>query len=179
MDNHSIKLETFSEADFDTLISWVKDEKELIQFAGPIFNFPLTKEQLHYYLADPKRHVFKVIHNKTNTVIGHCEVYKGNGQTCRLCRILIGNKIFRGKGYGTLLVKLLTEWSFEKLNVNSVDLNVYDFNTSAIKCYENAGFKRTGINEVTTQVNHETWYSYSMTISREDFYKRLTFRDLN
>jgi RimJ/RimL family protein N-acetyltransferase len=91
--NQDIKIENFS---------------ELIQFAGTIFSFPLTKEQLRNYLADSKRYTFKIIHNDTNTTIGHCEAYKMDEQNSRLCRILIGDKTFHGKGYGTILTKILT-----------------------------------------------------------------------
>jgi RimJ/RimL family protein N-acetyltransferase len=172
MKDCDIRLKKFSETDFDRLISWVKDEKELIQFAGLIFSFPLTKDQLRNYLLDTKRHVFKVIHNDTNTTIGHCEAYKTGEQNSRLCRILIGDKKFRGKGYGTILTKLLTEWSFDNLNVNFIDLNVYDFNNSAIKSYEGVGFKKTATNELTTQVGNENWTSYKMTVGREEFYEK-------
>jgi RimJ/RimL family protein N-acetyltransferase len=165
----NIRLEKFSEKDFDRLISWINDEKELIQFAGPIFTFPLTHEQLHNYLADIKRHAFKIIHNETNNTIGHCETYQTNEQNSRLCRILIGDKSFRGKGFGTILTKLLTEWSFENLKINSVDLNVYEFNTFAIKAYEKVGFKKTIMSEGITRVNNESWKSHQMSVTREEF----------
>lgn len=177
--NQDIRLEKFSETDFDTLLSWVKEEKELIQFAGPIFSFPLTREQLRNYLTDTKRHAFKVIHNDTNTTIGHCEAYKTDKQNSKLCRILIGDKNFRGKGYGTILIKILTEWSFDNLNTNFVDLNVYDFNTSAIKSYENVGFKKIYTNQATTQVNNENWASYKMTVTREEFYEKIRQKTTN
>ncbi|MBS1653131.1 MAG: GNAT family N-acetyltransferase [Bacteroidetes bacterium] len=177
--NQDIRLEKFSKTDFDTLLSWIKDEKELIQFAGPIFSFPLTKEQLSNYVADSKRNAFKIIHNDTNRVIGHCEAYKTDKQNSRLCRILIGDKNFRGKGYGTILAKLLTEWSFDNLHTNFVDLNVYDFNASAIKSYENVGFKKIAINEMTTQVNSENWTSYKMIVTREDFYEKTRQKTTN
>lgn len=174
-----IRLEIFFETDFDRLISWVNDEKELIQFAGPIFSFPLTREQLYTYLADTKRHAFKIIHNDTNTTIGHCEVYKEDEQNSKLCRILIGDKNFRGKGYGKLLTTILTEWTFDNLHAHFVNLNVYDFNTSAIKSYESVGFKITAINETTTQVNNENWRSYKMTVDREQFQEKIRQKTTN
>ena len=179
MDNQDIRLEPFCETDFDTLISWVTNEKELVQFAGPVFTFPLTKEQLYHYLTDTKRYAFKVIHTDSNLVIGHCEVYMMNEQSSKLCRILIGDKSFRGKGYGTLLTQLLTEWTFDNMQVNFVDLNVYDFNTYAIRAYENAGFKKTAINEATTRVSNEHWTSYKMTVRREIFYERVRQKTTN
>ena len=179
MDNRDIRIENFSEADFDILISWIKDEKELIQFAGSIFRFPLTKEQLYNYLTDTKRHAFKIIHNDTNTTIGHCEAYKTNEQNSKLCRILIGDKNFRNKGYATLLTQLLTDWSFDNLGVHFIDLNVYDFNIYAIKSYENVGFKKMVINKASTQVNNENWTSYKMTVGREEFYEKLRQKTTN
>ncbi len=56
-----IFLHEFTHKDFENLISWVNNEKELIQFAGPIFSFPLTKEQLNDYLKDPNRYPFKIV----------------------------------------------------------------------------------------------------------------------
>ncbi len=170
IDKKVIRLEIFDESDFDTLIAWIKDEIELVQFAGPIFNFPLTTEQLRHYISDNKRHVFKVIFTATNKSIGHCEVYQSNDYNCRLCRVLIGDKGFRGKGIGKLLVKQLTDWAFCNLNAHFVDLNVFDFNLSAIKSYENVGFEIIGINESTIKINNEIWTSLRMKIDKEKFY---------
>ena len=47
-----IKLVQFENTDFDRLISWVYSEEFMIQFAGPIFTFPLTTEQLELYVSD-------------------------------------------------------------------------------------------------------------------------------
>lgn len=171
MKNAAIRLEKFSEIDFDTLIHWIKDEKELIRFAGPIFRFPISTEQLHHYTKDPKRHIFKIIHSATNQTIGHAELYQEDDRHSRLCRILIGDKNYRGKGYGTVLTKMLTIWAFENLETYSISLNVYDFNTFAIKAYENVGFKISKINEQTITVDNEIWTSYKMTIEKDDFDK--------
>lgn len=165
-----VRLEEFTEHDIDNLISWIHDEKELIQFAGPKAAYPLSKDQLYHDLNDPNRHIFKIIHHPTNSIIGHGEVYHSDAHAARLCRILIGDPTFRGRGYGTSLTKLLTDWSFEHLKVNLVELNVYDFNISAIKSYEKVGFKKTTVNEVMTSVGDENWSSFRMEISRDEFY---------
>ncbi len=48
-----IILQKFTSSDFELLKSWVKTEEELIQFAGTIFTFPLSDEQLKQYLELP------------------------------------------------------------------------------------------------------------------------------
>ncbi len=169
MKEHNIALEEFTCTDFAKLISWITTQEQLIQFAGTLFQFPLTKEQLIDYLEEPDRHIFKVIHCDTKTVIGHCEVYEEDIHSRRLCRILIGDKRFLGKGYGSALVAKLTKWCFSKQEIEVVALNVYDFNTSAIKCYIRNGFMKAGLNEYPTPVANERWYSLRMTINRSSF----------
>lgn len=169
MTEHNIALEEFIPADFTRLISWITTEEQLIQFAGTVFQFPLTKEQLIDYLEQPNRHIFKVIHCDTEEVIGHCEVYEEDTHSRRLCRILIGDKRFLGKGYGSALVSKLTKWCFSKQEIEIVTLNVFDFNTSAIKCYLKNGFMKGKLNDSPTLVAHERWYSFRMTIDRISF----------
>ncbi|NLJ44837.1 MAG: GNAT family N-acetyltransferase [Bacteroidales bacterium] len=153
----------FTHKDFENLISWVNNEKELIQFAGPIFSFPLTKEQLNDYLKDPNRYPFKIVLKNSNLAIGHCEVYKTSDDIVRLCRIIIGNKTYRGQGLGYDATLKLIKWCMDNLKPKTIDLNVYDFNTTAIKCYEKIGFKKTTDTKETT-FKGEVWTSIRMTL---------------
>lgn len=75
-----IKLEPFTRTDFNRLISWIDSEEFLIQFAGPIFTFPLTTEQLELYITDKNRFPFKVIKPETGVVIGHSEIYNSENK---------------------------------------------------------------------------------------------------
>jgi len=56
-----IKLEPFTQRDFDRLISWVDNAELLMQIAGPGFSFPLTVDQLQKYLDDKNSYAFNVI----------------------------------------------------------------------------------------------------------------------
>jgi RimJ/RimL family protein N-acetyltransferase len=159
-----IELHKFSETDFDRLISWINSEEELIQFAGQIFSFPLTKEQLSNYISEPNRFVFKVILTETNEVIGHCEIFKESDSSARLCRILIGQEKYRGKGLGKMIVKKLIDFCNEQLNIYSINLNVFDWNISAIKCYEKMGFVKSQLNENPVLVNGKSWLSINMKL---------------
>ncbi len=137
-----IKLELFEEKDFDRLIKWAYEEETLIQFAGPIFTFPLTNEQLYGYISNKERLPFKVIDSVTNTVIGHAEISPSKETNAiKICRILIGDKTKRGKGYGEKIIKSLLEIAFNELNKEKAELKVFDWNIGAIKCYEKVGFK--------------------------------------
>jgi len=54
--------------------------------------------------------------------------------------IMIGNKSYWNKGYGTEAITLLLKHGFETLNLNRIMLQVYEDNPRAIRCYEKAGF---------------------------------------
>ncbi|HWP68640.1 MAG TPA: GNAT family protein [Rectinemataceae bacterium] len=58
--------------------------------------------------------------------------------------ITIGDKGDRGRGFGEDAVRLLLKHAFIDLNMESVHLGVYEYNTSAIRVYEKAGFKFVG-----------------------------------
>lgn len=49
-----IALERFTEVDFERLISWIKNEEELVQFAGDYFKYPLTNQALYSYINQSK-----------------------------------------------------------------------------------------------------------------------------
>jgi len=55
--------------------------------------------------------------------------------------ILIGDKSYWGKGICSMVMKLVTEYAFEKLGLEKIDLGVISENKAAIKCYFNAGYK--------------------------------------
>ena len=155
-----IKLARFSENDFDNLISWITSKEELIQFAGPIFEFPLSQEQLQKYISDSNVIAYKVMY--ANEHIGHAEINLTERSLPKLCRILIGNKNYRGKGLGLQLVELLLQICKEEFNANLVELNVYDWNEKAIKCYERAGFQFNREKQREIIVEGKKWVSLNM-----------------
>ncbi len=114
------------------ILEWINSEKDLFQFAGNIFEYPLTKNQIENYLNDSKRFAFKV--EFKNQIIGYSEIYLENNIKAKLCRIIIGKTDLRGKGIGEILTNELLKKSFEELNVEAVHLNVFDWNVGAIKC---------------------------------------------
>jgi RimJ/RimL family protein N-acetyltransferase len=59
--------------------------------------------------------------------------------------ILIGEADSRGKGFGSEATTLLLRHAFETLNLHRVQLDVYEYNLAAVRCYERIGFIREGV----------------------------------
>jgi len=59
--------------------------------------------------------------------------------------MVIGEKDYWGRGYGTDAVLVLLRLAFDKVGLHRVHLHVFDFNERAISCYEKCGFRREGM----------------------------------
>lgn len=161
-----IELKPFTENDFDTFKSWIHSEEELYQFAGPIFSYPVTDQQLRDYIQMTDRKPLKVVLIATNKTIGHCELNFENGKY-RLSRILVGDKNLRGQKVGEQIVRKMVDLFFQNEQVNEVDLNVFDWNKRAIKCYEKVGFKINPNKTGEMIVKGKVWTKLNMILKRE------------
>ena len=54
--------------------------------------------------------------------------------------IFIGEAEYRGRGYGTDTLRTLLRFAFGEMNLNRVELDVWDYNQRAIACYRKCGF---------------------------------------
>lgn len=162
-----IRLNQFRKAHYSRLISWVDSAEALMQFAGPRFEFPLTDEQLDKSLNDPNRIAFYVTEMETGICIGHAEILL-TGKSARLGSILIGDKLRRGKGFGQAIVIKLLDYAFNQLDQSQVELNVFDWNIEAIKCYEKVGFKVNPDVQQTREINGKKWIALNMIVDKNN-----------
>jgi RimJ/RimL family protein N-acetyltransferase len=163
-----IYLEPFDRQHYDDLISWVENEEELMQFAGPLFKFPLTPEQLDESISDKNRIAFRLVDGESNKGIGHAEIYLLENSV-KLGRILIGDKTHRGRGLCPRIMKLLLDYAFANLDKDLIELNVFDWNQGAIKCYEKVGFVINPEKKLLRQVKDQTWTAINMRIDRSKY----------
>lgn len=161
-----IKLEKFTQSDFDRLIGWVDSEELMIQFSGSSFTYPITHEQLEKHLATENRIIYKVISTDSGEVIGHAELgyIDTKNKNARICRILIGEKRNRDKGFGRAIIQSLIHIGFCDLDLHRLDLGVFDFNTQAIKCYKDCGFEIEGLLKDTIKMKKGYWSIYNMSL---------------
>ena len=59
--------------------------------------------------------------------------------------ILIGDKNYWNKGYGTDATKTILEYGFNRLKLHRIQLEVYKYNPRAIRVYKKLSFKLEGI----------------------------------
>lgn len=165
---HRIALLPFTPADFHRLKSWLKNEKQLIQFAGPLFDFPLSEAQLNAYMQMDDKQPFKVVLKETNEVIGHCE-FNFEEEAPVLSRILIGEEKERGKGLGEAIVMEMAKQLFANAKSEKIYLYVFDWNEQAISCYSKVGFEVQENLTTSLNVGNEKWTRLKMELERSRF----------
>lgn len=86
---------------------------------------------------------FSMIEKSTNEYIGNIEVMHIENNKAELGICITKDK--QDKHYGKEAMNRIVEYCYEELKLDEVYLNVHKNNPRAIKCYENCGFKITGV----------------------------------
>ncbi|MDF2520579.1 MAG: acetyltransferase [Clostridia bacterium] len=111
-----------------------------------------------------------VIEKLDGTVIGKCGTMGLDWKdACTTVWIFIGKPENRGKGYGTEALKLFVDFAFMEMNLNRVQLLVFDFNKRAISSYEKVGFVVEGIYKQEVYRNGSYHDVYQMGILRKEY----------
>lgn len=82
--------------------------------------------------------------------------------------VLIGDKNYWNKGYGTDAIKLVLSYSFDILKLHSIKLKVFEYNARAIRCYEKCGFKAADTLSYNTFASNRP-NEIIMTITKNDY----------
>jgi len=83
--------------------------------------------------------------------------------------ITIGAKELQCKGHGKATTQLMLEHAFTTMNLNRVQLMVYEYNERGIRTYTGVGFKKEGVLRQDNYREGRYWDTWVMAILREEF----------
>ena len=123
---------------------------------------------------DAGEHIFTIIDLATEQAIGRGMLFSIDlVNRGAMLGIIIGEKAYWGKGYGTDATRLLLEYTFTLLNLNSVMLGVFTrFNERAIACYRRVGFREIGRRRQARIIGGQKHDAILMDILAEEFAPR-------
>lgn len=115
---------------------------------GTVFPVSDAEHELWFEnkLIEKQNKVFGIEEKNSGTLIGIIGL-KNTDYVNRNAELFlyIGDKNNRGKGFGADALKTMLVFAFEELNLHRISVEVFSYNTQAIKCYEKVGFIQEGI----------------------------------
>jgi RimJ/RimL family protein N-acetyltransferase len=141
-------------------VKWMNDP-EVLQFLTMYRPITVEEEEKWYQSItnNPKEIHFSILgkigSENDPKLIGNIGITLDNRNRVGSIGIVIGEKPYWGKGYGTEALQILIEYAFQTLNLHRVELMVYSSNPRAIACYNKVGFKKEGVLRKSVFINGE------------------------
>lgn len=131
----------------ESVYSWVNDLETAILLGDEAWlTIPLddVKESIQGMIKG-KTHIYSIHDIQNDTLIGRLLLVNiDHINRSAWLGVVLGEKKYWGKGYGTEACKLILDFGFNALNLHNITLGVFSYNTRAIKSYEKIGFKLIG-----------------------------------
>ena len=172
INSDNIYLSPVSVEDSEVYVKWLSNPaiSDNLHNTSRIFNIVNEQDFLQACLKEG-RYCFAIVRKSDDTIIGNCGFNDINyiDKTATV-GIFIGDEDNHNKGYGSEALKALINYGFGILNLNNIDLHIFDFNEKAIACYKKVGFKEYGRRHDAYYLNNEYHDVISMEILKKDFY---------
>jgi RimJ/RimL family protein N-acetyltransferase len=149
LEGELVRLRALELDDLDRCYHWLNDREVTRFLEGG--RYPPSTVQERDWLENAVRNrsgfanVLFAIETKDGVHIGNAGLHEGSPEhrTAKL-GIMIGEKEYWSRGYGTDAVRTLLRFAFEQMNLNRVELGTFDFNERAQACYRKCGFVEEG-----------------------------------
>lgn len=156
-----LSFRPFEDSDAQTIISWIKDERSFRQWSADTYkDYPAKPEDIVARYAEIKENhkglVYPFMLTDGEETVGHLiiRVLDADAGIVRFGYIIVDAEK-RGKGYGSIMLRLALDFACEALNAKRVTLGVFENNPSAYRCYKAVGFNE--FDSTDTIINGEPW----------------------
>lgn len=135
---------------------------------------PVTFEEQEasydHYVHDSSSVFFTIYERSTGRAIGltYLSDIKPRSRSAEFA-IVIGEKDYHNKGYGSEATRLMLDYAFTVLGLHNVLLKVFAFNQAAIRAYEKAGFREIGRRREIRWMDGRLWDDVYMDCLSTEF----------
>jgi RimJ/RimL family protein N-acetyltransferase len=169
-----IVLREYRMDDLPHLRKWANDP-EVTDNLSNIFVYPHSVENTQAFLkmmvdGSAESKGFIIAEKDTLDYIGQIDLHRIDWiNRNAVLGIVIGRKDMQNRGIGYEAIRLLQRFAFHTLNLHRLELEVYEFNERAIRCYRKAGFREEGRMRQRLYRHGKYWDILMMGILREEF----------
>lgn len=167
-----VRLRSYKRSDADYLKRWIVNERFCHQWGAKNFRYPLDDLQLNNYAdfleSSENDFSFMALNETDGLPIGHIKIGRIDFSKFQgvLQFVLIGDRKYRGKGYGKEMLRLTKVYAFEILKLKRLLLGVFTNNESALKFYESIGFQIVKHHEKFYKYKKEIWDVFDMEVEK-------------
>jgi RimJ/RimL family protein N-acetyltransferase len=149
LEGKRVKLGPIKREYIDSFLRWFNDP-EITQYL--MAYLPMTRMAEEAWMENLKDRDdtirFSIVipqEDGSEKLIGNCGIHNINWKN-RVAEvgIVIGEKEYQNKGFGTEAMELLLEYAFNTVNLHRIELFTYEYNPRAIKSYIKVGFVEEG-----------------------------------
>mgnify|MGYP001051366398 CR=1 FL=1 len=172
MNNFRVYLRALEPDDYKVTVKWRNDDEMWSMVGGPKYFVSSEYE---------KQWILNAINNTNEIRLGIC--LKEKEELIGLCSLteidwanrnaqsssMIGEKKYRGKGYGTEARLLLLQYAFYERGFERIWAKILEKNIGSIKMVEKCGYKKEGILRNSVLKNGKFQNQIVMSILRDEF----------
>lgn len=172
-----ITLRDYQNEDLEHIRGWVNDP-DITNTLSDQFLYPHSRNETESFFrtmveGKSSNRSFIIAFRESLEYLGQIDLYRIDWKNrFAYLAIVIGKKDQLGKGYGSEAIKVLQKFVFEELNLNRLELEVYEYNERAYKSYVKCGFKEEGRSRNKIYKKGKYWDVICMSILKDEFDRR-------
>lgn len=156
--------------DYKYVLKWIDRERTHAFWCANLLPYPMTPKSFHDLLEknaiDWTDSAYVATENNGQPIGFFC--YSVNTKdNIGFLKFVIVDKTKRGKGYGKEMLNLALQYSFQITGAEAVQLNVFNENALAKRCYEKVGFVERNIEKDVFSYKDELWSRCNMIVAKQ------------
>ena len=169
-----IVLREYQLADIKYMRQWANDS-EITDELSDIFLYPHSEFETESFVrkmieGNTNSKGFVIAEKESKEYIGQIDLHRIDWKNrCADLGVVVGRKDLIGKGYGSEAIRLMQQFVFQQLNLHRLELEVYETNERAIRCYLKCGFHEEGRLREKYYKNGKFWDIICMSILRSEY----------
>jgi len=156
--------------DYEYIASWIDCEKTHALWCANLLPYPVTPEAFQNFLekcsTDWNDSAYVATTNAGQVIGFFCYSLNLENNT-GFMKFIIIDEARRGKGYGKEMLNLALQYAFQITGAAAVQLNVFNENISAKRCYEKVGFIEECVEENVFAYGDERWSRCGMKVGQK------------
>ena len=158
-----MEIRPYKSSDFYEIKTWICDTRTHAFWCADLMPYPLEKQSFENTFKNTDT-AFTAVNDNNNPIGFFCLSFNAAVKETKLKFIILAPEL-RGKGHGKEMLSLAIKYALEN-GAESVQLNVFENNIKAQKCYLRAGFTERASTQNAFCFNGENWTRCNMSINK-------------